>query len=259
MQLPAAAAAQLAAEDAPTPRLLLSAGPAKLTPRTNGSVDPSPAAQFPRSHPLPGGSANKVSIACLCSKQWYGARSCAADSCHALPPSRVEQAGGTPQAFDFSSWLRMSSHLSKPEESPEASLSASSDGEEGDTRDRTVAALDFAALGAQEAASPAPAAASPAKPVKQAQAAKPVEAAPAAAPALPAARPAARQPAAARRSGPTALGAVLLMFLLALLLLASPVALVAYTPALSQRLMPGGEQRWREVCMALAASQEQGG
>lgn len=49
MQLPAAAAAHLAA-DMPTPRLLGSAG--KLTPRTETGVAPSPATQFPRSFPV---------------------------------------------------------------------------------------------------------------------------------------------------------------------------------------------------------------
>lgn len=49
VQLPAAAAAHLAA-DAPTPRLLASAG--KLTPRTDTGVAPSPATQFPRSFPV---------------------------------------------------------------------------------------------------------------------------------------------------------------------------------------------------------------
>lgn len=75
VQLPAAAAAHLAA-DAPTPRLLASAG--KLTPRTDTGVAPSPATQFPRSFPVTvGPKAPETAVRSLSccggsSMQWAG-------------------------------------------------------------------------------------------------------------------------------------------------------------------------------------------
>lgn len=193
-------------------------------------------------------------------------------ACIVLPQAAAPPNGG------LATWLRMSSHLSKPTEaaaepaspaSSEASLSSSGSG----SRARTVASLDFqsvekqpaakaeAAKAEAEAAKPAGVEDSTAAAAPAAAAEPATKPAPAAAPAVPAAPKAAQstsvsQPARAstqrrstavrtERSSLLALPAVQLVLLCLLggLLLAAPLAMRAFSPTLTQRYLPG-EWRW---------------
>lgn len=188
-------------------------------------------------------------------------------ACIVLPQAAAPPTGG------LATWLRMSSHLSKPTEaaaepaspaSSEASLSSSGSG----SRARTVASLDFQAVEKQPAAKAEAEAAKPAGVEDSTAAVAPAAAAelatkpaPAAARAVPAAPKAAQsasvsQPARAstqrrstavrtERSSLLTLPAVQLVLLCLLggLLLAAPLAMRAFNPTLTQRYLPG-EWQW---------------
>lgn len=156
-----------------------------------------------------------------------------------LPLLRL-QADGTPVG-GLATWLRMSSHLSKPGDAP-AEPPSPSDSEGSSAsggRTRTAAVLDFNALDKPKPVAKPVLVSAPA----EAAAAPP----PAAKPAVPAADatagPAQPAPAVAAspdgaRGGSRLLRALLVLLLLAGLLLAGPLALQAYAPALAQRFMP---------------------
>lgn len=167
---------------------------------------------------------------------------------------------GTPKGL--ASWLQLTSHLSKPDEAQEPGSPASSSDDSsarGEAQAAPVAVLDFTAL-EPKAAPPAAAklaakpSAKPAAPVTVPAPAPAQAAAQAAAPAAPKQAPAAapraalaRKPAARGAAGSTGLSMLLAACLLALLLLAAPVALHAYAPALARRYTPAGELRWRDL------------
>ena len=159
----------------------------------------------------------------------------------------------------LATWLRMSSHLSKPAEaaaepaSPADSDASKASTGSGGARTHTVTSLDFntaEAKAAVDSASAVPAAPAPKATTKPAGSAQPaVAAAPKTSQRVAASQPTQtgteRHAAAARteRSSLLALPAVqllLLCLLLPCLLLAAPLSMRAFDPALTQRYMRGG-------------------
>lgn len=159
----------------------------------------------------------------------------------------------------LATWLRMSSHLSKPAEaaaepaSPADSDASKASTGSGGARTHTVTSLDFNAAEAKAAvdsASAVPAAPAPKAATKPSGSAQPaVAAAPKTSQRVAASQPTQtgteRHAAAARteRSSLLALPAVqllLLCLLLPCLLLAAPLSMRAFDPALTQRYMRGG-------------------
>lgn len=184
------------------------------------------------------------------------------------------QADATPVG-GLATWLRMSAHLTRPDDVPADQPSPVSGDSSPEVEGRAVSAvLDFSPLEQKDSKPSAPPAAptvvGPAAPAaavaprQVAQRAKDVPApaavvpvavpaaesvaAPAVAPA--AASTAARRPAA--NGGRSVLRAMLALFLLAALLLGGPVALHVYAPALSHRYLPAAGE-WKLWGLQVAA------
>lgn len=198
--------------------------------------------------------------------------------CCPLPSRRVQVQAPTPSGGGLASWLRLSSHLSKPaEEELEASLSPEDSGSAEDSPSQPRSQLDFGAVAVQAQPLPSPTAApqaavqaepEPPSPVPAGTDAAGGAASPTAAtsvspkPAaagcpIPAAAagssaPAALQPARRRQthSRPVLLRAVLALCLLGAML-GAPVALLHLQPQLASHPgEPASWQAWRRANMS---------